>query len=298
MTITLTTFLSHLDNLVPDGSTELEKHQRFHFIKQAVSQYAQDQPEGDQVDDISGDGGRYYDLASLASAWVEGFSRIVSIEYPAQAIGDDATPIYLDSGDWDDSYFQGGVRYLFFPNHAPASGETMRVRYTTSYTWSAGTITVAVSKAAHGFSLNDYIYQDEQLAWQAADQALLATHQATTITDVDNFTASELVTTVPTGDFFAVCDLAACKSCLAIAAKYSRTSDPTIAADSAGHTTRAQEFRAQANRYCQSYSTHLGLATDGSGAVRERGASDVVDYDTEPGWPSGRRFLFHGNEVR
>ena len=298
MAITLTTFLAQLDNLVPDSSTELETVQKQHHIKQAVQHYGKDFPQRDQVDDISGDGGRYYDIASLFSAWVEGFSRIVSIDYPAQAISADTVPVFLEAEDWIDDYFQSGTRYLFFPNHAPSATETMRIRYTTTYTWSSGSIAKTGHVTSHGFNVNDYIYQDDLLVWTAADQELLATHKVTAAADANTFTAAELVTTVPHNDFFAVCDLAACKACYAIATKYSRTNDPSIAADSVGHTTRAGEFRAQAERYCQQYANHLGLSTNEDGAVMEKGASDVVDFDAVPGFPGNRRFLFHGNEIR
>lgn len=103
----------------------------------AVERYSQDRPH-DVTTDVTGDGGRYYGITASLSSWVEGFSRVLAIEYPADAIADDDVPVYLTAEDWDDDYWAGGTRYLFLPNHSPAATETMRIRYTVPHVASDG----------------------------------------------------------------------------------------------------------------------------------------------------------------
>lgn len=107
------------------------------IVGAAVERYGHDRPD-DTVTDVTGDGGRYYPIVSSLTSWVEGFSSITSIEYPAIAIASDDVPVYLDSDDWDDDYKVAGTRYLFLPNHSPASTETMRIRYTVPYVETSG----------------------------------------------------------------------------------------------------------------------------------------------------------------
>lgn len=247
MATTLATFNTQVQILLGpnDATTELSSAQIDAMIKAAVERYSHDAPD-DLAEDESGDGGRYYDIASLLGSWVEDFSSITRIEYPAQAIADDEIPQYLGKEDWRDDYWQGGTRYLFLPNHSPAATETMRIEYTIPYVW---------TDPGGG----------EQ-------------------------------TTTPAQDFYAICHLAAGLCCQAIAAKYSRTSDSTITADSARHTSRAAEFARRAREYISFYENHLGLGDAGADTIK--GAGEFVDMDTAPSWPTGRRYLFHHRDTR
>ena len=232
-------FRTQVDYMIAADEDEMVEPARDKLIKAAVAQYSRDRPD-EYVEDVTGDAGKYYDLASELSYWDEGFSRILAIEYPAATIASDETPQYLDPEDWDDDYWYDGDRYLWLPNHAPAATEAMRIRYTRPYAWSG----------------------------------------------------DPLATDVPGSDFYAVCQLAAAFICRSLAAKYSRTSDSTIAADSVNHPTRATEFARQARDFERSYREHIGLMSD----EREtEAAGEFVDLDTVPGWPLGRRYLFHGN---
>ena len=105
------------------------------------------------------------------------------------------------------------------------------------------------------------------------------------------WSGSPEVTDTPVLDFFAICHLAAALCCRAIAAKYSRTSDSSITADSVNHTTKAGEFSRRAKEFEALYNQHLGL---GAETVRAA-AGEFVDMDTAPGWPSGRQYLYHRN---
>lgn len=297
MTIQLSTFETQLKNLIPDIPTEeLAQIDLQQQIKQAVQLYSRDLPELVTLD-VSGDGGHYYAITALAG-WNDEFSRIEKIEYPAAAIAGDETPVYLEPEDWDDNYRGGdNARYLRLPNHAPASTEAMRITYSMPYTWAAGSVTLSVAQAGHGFALNDTIYKNSAGVWVADASGLLATHAVSAVADGDNFTAAELAANIPPAHFFAVCHKAACLTCQAIATKYSRTSDSTIGADSVNHPTRAQQFAARSREFCKLYAEALGLGS-GDGKGGQPGHAEFVDWDTTPGWPGSRRFIFHGGDWR
>jgi hypothetical protein len=304
--IALTSFLTQVDNLISADNNELAEIRRQQQIKAALQRYSKDRPDI-QTDDVSGDGGKYYALTTaLFASWIEDFSRVLIVEYPAATIASDETPILLDPVDWQDDYFadiSGTLtRHLFFPNHSPGASETMRISYTVPYTWSTGSTTTNVRQVANGFAVNNIVYQNKDGKWISTetDTSLLGTHIVTTDTDADNVVVTDFTTNIPSQDFFAVCALAACLVCKAIAGKYSRTTDSTIAADSVNHTTRAEQFREQANEFCNQYNDHMGLADEGAGAaeeeslIAEKPAGTYVDWDTAPGWPQGRDFLYHG----
>lgn len=121
-----------MDNIIQADDNEMPEADRIQRLRAAIERYSSDLPD-EITADVTGDAGRYYSITTALTSWKEGLSRIVSIEYPAQAISADETPQYLEPDDWDDDYWAGGVRYLFLPNHAPASTETMRIRYTAPY---------------------------------------------------------------------------------------------------------------------------------------------------------------------
>lgn len=127
--------LAQIDNgVVPDAT-------QFDIVGAAVERYGHDRPD-DTVTDVTGDGGRYYPIVASLSSWVEGFSKITGIEYPAITIASDDVPVYLDGDDWDDNYKVAGTRYLFLPNHAPSASESMRIHYTVPYVATAGSYNI------------------------------------------------------------------------------------------------------------------------------------------------------------
>lgn len=135
MTTSLFTFRDQVEILLgPDDSrTELQSGEILEMVKAAVERYSRDNPD-EVTEDEAGDGGKYYAVSGLTS-WVTDFSRVVAIEYPAEAVSEDSQPQYLDSEDWRDDYFVGSAQYILLPNHAPAVGESMRIRYTAPYTF-------------------------------------------------------------------------------------------------------------------------------------------------------------------
>src|SRR3990167_5725298 len=225
-----------------------------------MERYSRDLPD-DYVEDEVGDGGKYYKLTGTSAVlanWIEGFSRVMEIKYPAVTIASDQTPVYLQPEDYRDDYWQGGDRYLFLPNHSPAATETMRIRFGVPYDWTASAVSTAVTQTAHGFALNDYIYLDGS-TWYEATDPRVATHKVTVVA-TDTFTAVQLQADPPVQDFFAVCHL-------------------------------AKEF-------IKMYERHIGIGAPGEDGKSVQAAGAFVDWDTEPGWPTGRQYIFHGKGTR
>ena len=132
MAITRALLIERVKRVTTIADDELVNQTLYDLVAEAVEMYSQDFPDELTVD-VTGDGGRYYDIATLLTSWSESFSRIIEIQYPAPVLASDETPIYLEPDDWSDNYFEGSTRYLFLPNHTPSSTETMRIRYTTNY---------------------------------------------------------------------------------------------------------------------------------------------------------------------
>jgi len=292
MTIALATFRTQTQSLIPDYDTELTDEQCNRAVRAAVEQYSADFPD-EEYDDVSGDAGQYYALSTSLDNWTEGFSRIVSIEYPAATVASDEAPVYLDPEDWRDDFWAADVRYLYLPNHAPAATETMRIRYTKPYAWAGGGSETAVNDTGHGFSVGDLGYLDSGTFTTVSADDYKATHIVSTVTDSDNFSYQALYVDIPPAHFFGVCFLAACGACRVIATSYAQISDSTVAADAAAHQTKSDTYARRADEYCAEYRDVVGLET-GAEAAPVKAAGTFVDFDTRPEWPSGRRYLFRG----
>ena len=289
MAILLSVMRSQVDGLISADDDILSQIRRDWNIKSAVEEFSRDLPD-EETGDVSGDGGRYYPLtggSKVLTNWVSDFSHITDLEYPADTIASDETPVYLEKEDWRSDYWASSVQYLFLPNHTPAATETMRITFAVPWLWSASSVTTAVNKTAHGFSVDDYLYLDGT-DWNAANDARLATHQVTAVADVDNFTAAILQTNIPQEQFFNVCYLAASICCQAIADRYAQIGDSTLNVDSASHTTKSTEFATRAGELRELYRQGVGLDDETGGAVP---AGEFVDWDTEPS--TGGAWLFH-----
>lgn len=290
-TIPLDLILAQVDNLIAADDDELSRLARYRMIKAAVERYSHDKPDV-YYEDEAGAASKYYKLTGsscVLAQWVDGFSQVRSIEYPAATIASNQAPNYLEPEDWNDSYAYAGDRYLYLPNHQPAATETMRIGFTVPYGWTASSTTRSVTQTAHGFAVGDTLYEVAERFYKAVD-ARIATHIVTAKT-TDAFTAALLQTTIPVADFFGVCNLAAGMCCQAIAAKYSRTNDPTINADSVNHTSRAGEFQRRGAEFIKLYREQVGLGSDDNS---NQAAGDFIDWNSVPGWPAGRSYIFHG----
>jgi len=99
-----------------------------------------------------------------------------------------------------------------------------------------------------------------------------------------------LVADVPPADFFAICHYAAGLCCQALAAKFAKSKDSTIAVDSATHSPKSTDFAARAQEFFNLYNAHMGIGAEGAEGLKAAG--EFVDWDTTAEWPAGRSYLF------
>lgn len=102
------------------------------------------------------------------------------------------------------------------------------------------------------------------------------------------YTATNNAYDTPPADFHAICQLAAGLCAQAIANKYSRSNDSTIAADSVNHLERSERWAARARELIKMYEAHVGVDAESD---RERPAGEFVDWDTRP--DEVGRWLYH-----
>ena len=145
MTTTLATFRNQVDeNLGDKTDTAIyDSAARDVQIQAAVETYSRDVPRL-VASDVTGDAGHYYPLtgeSKVLASWVDDFSQIVAIEYPAAVVASDELPQYLEPEDWRDDYEASSVVYLLLPNHAPAATEKLRVTYTAPHVFTSAATT-------------------------------------------------------------------------------------------------------------------------------------------------------------
>jgi len=129
--------LRELDNLVTDLLREdaalIKPDEELRAIAMAVYRFSKDNPR-EVTDDISADGGYSYTLPDL---WVDGFSRIISVEYPAG----EQDPAFLEECDYG-IYDDGSTKKLRFWNFSATSGYTIRLKFTTTWTVTTSATTI------------------------------------------------------------------------------------------------------------------------------------------------------------
>ena len=238
----LTTFTTAILQIAPEIETDFSQDDYEQSVKEALQSYSKQFPDS-YTEDITGDAGKYYPVTDLTQ-WVEGFSVITEMQYPAATIASDETPVLVDAEDYDPAYWVDvsgtQTRYIYFRTIAPATTEAFRSTYSTPYTFSGSP--------------------------EAVD--------------------------VPAQDFYALVKLAACFACRSVATKYSLIGDSLVTADAASHTTKAQEFRTNADKFCAGYRLDMGLPSDPS-AAPIKPAQMFATRTVNPDWERGRRFLFH-----
>ena len=297
MSFNLDVLRAQVDGILSADNDELSQLRRARQIKAAVEMYSNDRPESISTS-VTGDGGKYYLISTVLTSFVEGFSRVTGIEYPAQAVTVDSVPQYLEPEDWDDDFNDGTNRYLLFVNTAPASTETAVVTFTAPYLWTKSSVTTAVNQSTHGFSVDDFVFNDQSSGssvWTLAVDIRIATHQVTVVTDADNFTAAILEADLPPSDFFAVCNLAASYCADAIATGYARTSSSTITGDAVDSGGRSLRFKEMAADLMNLYKDQMGLLADEN--EQEYPAAEFVDTDPLPAWGAGN-YIFHRDRGR
>lgn len=105
-------------------------------ISMATTKYSQDRPLA-VVEDELGNGTPFLVLVgagAVLASWSDGFSDILSIDYPAGAISATYEPTWLEPGeDWT-AYRDASKTYLWLRSAAPTTSETVRITYSARHT--------------------------------------------------------------------------------------------------------------------------------------------------------------------
>lgn len=100
-------------------------------IVNAVAKYGQDRPVRTVVD-VTGQTSPYLPIVgsgALLTGWLDGFSSIEKIEYPAAAVGASYTPTYLTVGDDWEYYEAPSIKYIRLKSVTPVAGDILRISY-------------------------------------------------------------------------------------------------------------------------------------------------------------------------
>jgi len=118
-------FITKISEIVRDDAEKLSLFEKENYLQEAVKIYSRHRPRK-VIEDITGDGNYDYSISQNLSEWIDGFSIIEAIEYPA----DSRTPNILTEEDYI-VYEKEDGKYLRFLNYTPSSDEKIRVTYTT-----------------------------------------------------------------------------------------------------------------------------------------------------------------------
>lgn len=132
MSLAKATIKERVDSLLNGVSTtDMSAADRYDHVDAAVRRYSKDKPRL-MVDNITGDGGRFYALSGLTS-WQDEFSQVVGIEWDAAStVTNDDLPVVLEPEDWT-TYDDGTTKYLMLTYGTASSGDTVRVTYTVPW---------------------------------------------------------------------------------------------------------------------------------------------------------------------
>lgn len=120
-------YLDRIDAMVPQAASELGTPSLQAALNFAVRQYSRLRPRV-RVADYDGDGSTYdFDLPS---DWVEGFSAIKAVEFPAG----EKDPTYLKPDWW--LLYRGTAGKVLRLLTTPSSGESVRITYIIPHTLS------------------------------------------------------------------------------------------------------------------------------------------------------------------
>lgn len=120
------TLIARATRLVNDQGAHLSSDDEQDACREALTTYSIDVPRH-VIEDESGNG-TLYDF-TLATAFTDRFSQIVSIEYPAG----ERPAIYLEPDEWT-IYRTASTTRLRLQSITPSSGQTVRVTYTALHT--------------------------------------------------------------------------------------------------------------------------------------------------------------------
>lgn len=157
------------DVWVPISTAEFSAADRVEAVKAAIETYGKDRPDL-VVKDVTGTDSRYYGVTGL-TGWVEDFSRVLYVEFPAADVSANESPQLLERDAWQDDYWAGSTRYLYLPNHTPATSQALRVAYTIPYAITGSAPSEAVSVPAQDAYAISYLVASKYCQALAAKYA-------------------------------------------------------------------------------------------------------------------------------
>jgi hypothetical protein len=179
----------------------------------------------------------------------------------------------------------------------PGDGATFDLVLPTGWTQNFSTIKTIEYPA--GERVPSFIPDDQWQFYQTPSSIVVRLLTTTpTVGNTTRITFTKLHTvdvngsTIPTQDEEAVADLAASIGLRALAAIYSGTTDPTIAADAIDYKSKASEYARRADELSKRWREHMGLDKD-SEAAAATAFTDVDQTDS-----LGLDKLTHPNRFR
>jgi hypothetical protein len=171
-------------------------------IVNALGRYSQDRPRI-VTEDETGAGSGYFVLVgtgAVLASWIDGFSDVLAIEYPAAAVSATHAPTFLSRQDDWTFYRDATKTYLRLLSATPSASETVRITYSTPHSHDTASDTVPTADvealcdlAAHyaclalatqkagstdsSFAADSVNYRDSQLRYKQQAEAWLASYE-------------------------------------------------------------------------------------------------------------------------
>ena len=131
--MTITAYRTKVGQVIKDTASILDTVDIDAFIAEAVHRYERHRPR-EMVKNTTGDGN--YDYA-LPSEYIDGFSNIIQIEYPAG----ERNLATIEDDDWTIYKSEAAIK-LRFLHHTPAATETFETLFTTKHKVNSSTDTI------------------------------------------------------------------------------------------------------------------------------------------------------------
>ena len=140
-----------------------------------------------------------------------------------------------------------------------------------------------------GYQEPQYIDDNDWMIYKTTDKTYIRFLHSSPASDYSfryTYTAphtlSSETNTIPETDFDGVCDLASSICCLALAAKYSQTEEPTVSADVIDYSRKADDYRNLAADLLAAYNRHIGRGPKEE--IEKSGACTFKDLDIVFPW--------------
>jgi hypothetical protein len=304
---TRTNTITLVQSLLQINTSVLSSDDTGTAIDHAVMEFSKDRPF-DVVDHFEGKDEYDYDLANLLSNWIENFSTVKEVEYPAHS----QSAQMIEDIDWE-VYKPDTSAYSLGTAASAATSVTMSTAANAVFFknnncvyLSAGTSSDVNWLSADGNTTSGVLTLKNSLSVALTGTAVTISHRevlrfpsyspATTeivrVIYTSYHTLSDSVDTIPASDYKAVSWLSAAYAAYMIAAKYAKSTDSSISADSVDYLTKVDQWQVVGDKYYTMYRKHLGLPADGSPLA----ASKTQDWDLFYSWGTDR--LFHPRRWR